>query len=112
MLLKRGIDLTEPSATRTIAGRTVHALGSGVLVVCFAAVTAADAEALADGIAAWIEELNPVSPAMVVFKDSGFEDDVAKANVAAILRQRLNGRAPAPGAGGKLPELLLEVRSV
>lgn len=89
LLLKQGIDLTEPMLTETVAGAPVHAMGGGVLVVCLAPVTAANAEALADGIADWIKQLNPVAATTVFFKDAGFEDDVAKANVAAILEQRL-----------------------
>lgn len=89
LLLKQGIDLTEPMLTETIAGAPVHAMGGGVLVVCLAPVTAANAEALADGIADWILRLNPVAATTVFFKDAGFENDVAKANVAAILEQRL-----------------------
>jgi adenine-specific DNA-methyltransferase len=89
LLLKQGIDLTEPMLTETVAGAPVHAMGGGVLVVCLAPVTAANAEALADGIADWIMRLNPVAATTVFFKDAGFEDDVAKANVAAILEQRL-----------------------
>jgi adenine-specific DNA-methyltransferase len=92
LLLKQGIDLTEPMVTETIAGAPVHAMGGGVLVVCLAPVTAAGAEALADGIADWIERLNPVSAATIFFKDAGFENDVAKANVAAILDQRLDDK--------------------
>ena len=89
LLLKQGIDLTEPMLTETIAGAPVHAMGGGVLVVCIAPITAANAEALADGIADWILRLNPVAATTVFFKDAGFENDVAKANVAAILEQRL-----------------------
>lgn len=89
LLLKQGIDLTEPMLTETIAGAPIHAMGGGVLVVCLAPVTAANAEALADGIADWIVRLNPVAATTVFFKDAGFENDVAKANVAAILEQRL-----------------------
>jgi len=92
LLLKQGIDLTEPMVTEMIAGAPVHAMGGGVLVVCLAPVTAAGAEALADGIADWIIALNPVSAATIFFKDSGFENDVAKANVAAILDQRLDDK--------------------
>ena len=112
LLLKRGVDLVEPVQARTIVGRAVQAFGGGVLVTCLADVSKVDAEALADGIADWIVELDPAAPAMVIFKDGGFESDVAKANVDAILRQRLNGRAPDPARGGKLPELLLDVRSL
>lgn len=92
LLLKQGIDLTEPMVTKTISGLPVHAMGGGVLVVCLAPVIAANAEALADGIADWIEMLNPVSAATIFFKDAGFENDVAKANVAAILEQRLDDK--------------------
>jgi adenine-specific DNA-methyltransferase len=89
LLLKQGIDLTEPMVTEAIAGVPVHAMGGGVLVVCLAPVTVANAEALADGIADWTLRLNPVAATTMFFRDSGFESDVAKANVAAILEQRL-----------------------
>ena len=89
LLLKQGIDLIEPMLTETVAGAPVHAMGGGVLVVCLAPVTAGNAEALADGIADWILRLKPVAATTVFFKDAGFENDVAKANVAAILEQRL-----------------------
>ena len=112
LLLKRGVDLVAPVQTRTIAGRAVQVFGGGVLVTCLADVSVADAEALAGGIAECVIELNPPAPAMVIFKDGGFESDVAKANIDANLRQRLNGRAPDPARGGKLRELLLDVRSV
>jgi adenine-specific DNA-methyltransferase len=106
LLLKRGIDLVEPSQTREIAGRTVHAFGGGVMLACLGDVKVADAEALADGIADWLEELSPVAAAMIFFKDAGFENDVAKTNVAKILDQRLNGRGPGEA------HLLEAVRSV
>jgi adenine-specific DNA-methyltransferase len=92
LLLKQGIDLTEPMLSETIAGVPVHAMGGGVLVVCLAPVAAGKAEELADGIADWIEALNPIASATVFFRDSGFESDVAKANVAAILEQRLDAK--------------------
>lgn len=106
LLLKRGIDLTEPSQTREIAGRTIHAFGGGVMLACLGDVKVADAEALADGIADWVDTLSPITPAMIFFKDAGFENDVAKTNVAKILDQRLNGRGPGQA------HLLEAVRSV
>jgi adenine-specific DNA-methyltransferase len=106
LLLKRGIDLVEPSQTREVAGRTVHAFGGGVMLACLGEVKVADAEALADGMADWVEELSPVAPTMIFFKDVGFENDVAKTNVAKILDQRLNGRGPGEA------HLLEAVRSV
>ena len=106
LLLKRGIDLAEPSQTRQIAGRTVHAFGGGVMLACLGDVRVVDAEALADGMADWVEALSPVAKTMIFFKDAGFENDVAKTNVAKILDQRLNGRGP-----GEV-HLLEAVRSV
>ncbi len=77
----------------------MHALGGGVLVVCLADVAVANAEALADGVADWVKALKPPAQTTIFFKDSGFQNDVAKSNVAAILEQRLG-------------EQLLKVRSV
>jgi adenine-specific DNA-methyltransferase len=42
---------------------------------------------LASGIIAWRKELAPAVDTRVVFKDSGFADDVSKTNMAAILNQ-------------------------
>lgn len=93
LLLKTGIDLTLPSESRRIAGRTVHALGGGTLMVCLADIVEADAEALGHGIVEWRAELDPPAATTFYFKDSGFETACAKANLAAILRQRLDRTA-------------------
>lgn len=92
LLLKQGIDLTEAMVTREIAGREVHAFGHGAMVACLDDVSKADAEALANEIANWVEELSPPNATTFFFKDSGFEDNRAKANLAAILEQRLGDR--------------------
>ena len=95
LLLKTGIDLTVAAEKRSIAGRTVHALGGGALLVCLGDVGADDAEALGQGMADWVEELDPVGTT-VYFKDIGLGADgnraATKANLAAILRQRLDTR--------------------
>jgi len=95
LLLKTGIDLTLPQETRSIAGRTVHALGGGTLMVCLGNVGADDAEALGQGMADWVDELDPVQTT-IYFKDTGLGADgnraATKANLAAILRQRLGDR--------------------
>jgi adenine-specific DNA-methyltransferase len=95
LLLKTGIDLTLPEEKRTIAGRTVHALGGGTLMVCLSDVGADDAEALGQGMADWVHELDPVQTT-IYFKDTGLGADgnraTTKANLAAILRQRLGDR--------------------
>jgi len=88
LLLKLGLDLCVPIEKRTIAGKEVHAIGGGVLIACLSeAITRAAAEPLALGIADWHRELVPAGDTTCVFRDSAFEDDVAKANLAAILNQ-------------------------
>ena len=88
LLLKLGLDLTIPIEQKTIAGKAVHNIGAGTLLVCLAEqIAAAEVEALALGIAAWHKELAPAGETTVVFRDSAFADDVAKTNLTAILQQ-------------------------
>lgn len=88
LLLKLGLDLCVPIDSRAIAGKTVGAVGRGVLMLCLAETIAAEeVEALAAGIVAWHKELAPAGDSTVVFRDSAFADDVAKTNMAAILAQ-------------------------
>lgn len=47
----------------------------------------ADAEDLALGMAKWREEQGTATETTAVFRDSAFENDVAKSNLAAILEQ-------------------------
>ena len=93
LLLKLGLDLCVPTATRFIAGKPVHAVGAGTMITCLDQMIAGtDVEPLAEGIADWHDELAPAGDATVVFCDSAFVDDVAKTNLAAILEQRGLGR--------------------
>jgi len=92
LLLKTGIDLATPEEVREIAGKTVHALGGGILIVCLADIADADAEKLGHGIAEWQAELDPPGQTTLYFKDEGFASACAKANLAAILRQRMGDR--------------------
>jgi adenine-specific DNA-methyltransferase len=88
LLLKLGLDLCVPIEKKEIAGKTVNAVGGGALIVCLAdGLTKDVVEALANGIVAWRKVLAPAVDTRVVFKDSGFTDDVAKTNMAAILNQ-------------------------
>lgn len=88
LLLKLGLDLCVPIATRVIANREVHAIGGGVLLTCLhKTVTREDVEPLAQGIIEWHKELAPAGSTTCVFLDSAFSDDVTKANLAAILEQ-------------------------
>ena len=88
LLLKLGLDLCVPIETKNVAGKAVHSIGGGALMVCLAdGMTKDSVETVASGIVAWRKELSPSVDTRVVFKDSGFVDDVAKANMAAILNQ-------------------------
>lgn len=88
LLLKLGLDLCVPIEQRTIAGREVHAVGGGVLMACLAEqITGEQVEPLAQGIIDWHKELAPAGDTTCVFRDSAFENDVAKTNLTAILEQ-------------------------
>jgi adenine-specific DNA-methyltransferase len=88
LLLKLGLDLCVPIATRTIAKKEVHSVGAGTLMVCLDKHLQREVvEPLAIGIAAWHRELSPATEATVIFQDSAFVDDVAKSNLVAILQQ-------------------------
>jgi len=88
LLIKFGLDLTVPIEKKSIAGKVVHSIGAGVLLVCLATeITLAEVEPLALGISAWHKELSPAGECTVVFRDSAFSNDVAKTNLAAILQQ-------------------------
>ena len=88
ILVKLGLELCVPILSQTIAGKTVHAIGGGVLMACLdKAIATAEAETLALGIAGWRQALDPAGDVTCVFRDSAFENDVAKTNLAAILEQ-------------------------
>ena len=88
LLLKLGLDLTVPIEQRTLAGKTVHNIGAGTLLVCLAEkIAAAEVEPLALGIVTWHKELAPAGETSIVFRDNAFADDVAKTNLTAILQQ-------------------------
>jgi adenine-specific DNA-methyltransferase len=88
LLLKLGLDLCIPIEQKTIAGKSVHSIGGGVLLACLAEkITRDDVEPLAQGIVAWHKALAPAGDSTCVFRDSAFADDVAKTNLAAILSQ-------------------------
>lgn len=88
LLLKLGLDLCVPIEQKQIAGKTVHSIGAGALIACLSdGITRDVAEELGTGIAAWRKALAPSVDTRVVFKDSGFADNDAKLNMAAILTQ-------------------------
>lgn len=88
LLLKRGVDLTVPIEEREAVGKTIYSIGYGVLFACLAdKIAKTDIEALAQSIVDWHRELAPETDTQVVFRDSAFEDDIAKSNMTAILEQ-------------------------
>lgn len=88
LLLKRGVDLSIPIEKRELVGKRVFSVGSGVIFACLApSIAKSDVDAIAQGILAWHNELDPETDTHVFFRDSAFADDVAKSNMAAILEQ-------------------------
>lgn len=88
LLLKLGLDLCVPMESRNIAGKTVGAVGGGVLMLCLVEeILSREVEAVAASIVSWHKELAPAGDSIVVFRDSAFADDVAKTNMTAILAQ-------------------------
>lgn len=77
LLLKLGLDLCVPIETKTIAGKSVHSIGGGALIVGLTVgLTREVIKALAAGI---VELRKTLAPAV----------DIAKANMAAILNQNV-----------------------
>lgn len=90
LLLKLGLDLCVPMEQQSIAGKTVHSIGGGALMVCLPeSIARGEVEPLALGILAWWRDLKPGVPTQFVFRDTAFADDVAKTNLAAILEQNI-----------------------
>ena len=83
ILLKYGLDLTLPITEHAIAGQKVFDIGMGALIICLSDAISLD---VVEGMAKLKEELNP-EIMRVVFKDSGFKDDVVKTNAVQILKQ-------------------------
>lgn len=88
LLLKLGLDLCVPIETKTLAGKAVHSIGGGVLIVCLAEkIGREEVDKIGLGIVEWHKALAPAGDTTCVFRDSAFADDVAKTNLAAILEQ-------------------------
>jgi adenine-specific DNA-methyltransferase len=83
ILLKYGLDLTLPITEHAIAGQKVFDIGMGALIICLSDAISLE---VVEGIAMLKDDLNP-EIMRVVFKDSGFKDDVVKTNAVQILKQ-------------------------
>jgi adenine-specific DNA-methyltransferase len=84
ILLKYGLDLTLPIEEKNIAGAKVFVGGAGALILCLSDNITTE---VVEGIAKLKDELNPEFM-RVVFRDSGFKDDVIKTNAVQILKQQ------------------------
>ena len=88
LLLKRGVDLAVPIESREVSGKNIYSIGYGALFACLdESITKEQVEDIAQGIITWHLELEPSSDTHVFFRDSAFQDDVSKTNMAAILEQ-------------------------
>lgn len=88
VLLKFGLDITGPMQEKNFGEHTVYNLGQGVLFACLSkTIASADVEPIGLGIANWRKKALPVGESTVIFRDSAFAGDVAKANMTAILQQ-------------------------
>jgi adenine-specific DNA-methyltransferase len=88
LLLKRGIDLATPIAERKVAEKTVYSIGYGATFACLDEnIQAGDIESIAQIIIDWYQELAPGNKPHIFFRDSAFENDMVKTNLAAILQQ-------------------------
>ena len=88
LLLKLGLDLCTPIEQKIIAGKMAYSVGGGVLMACLEPqITVAEAEPLALGLVAWMRAQQPAGDVSCIFRDSAFDNDVAKTNLAAILEQ-------------------------
>ncbi|MCG2829748.1 MAG: site-specific DNA-methyltransferase [Desulfobacteraceae bacterium] len=83
LLLKYGLDLAVPIEEKKLHGKTIYIIGAGALIVCLAKQISLE---VVEDIAALKDELKP-EVMRVVFKDSGFKDDVVKTNAVQILHQ-------------------------
>ena len=88
LLLKLGFDLCAPVKQREIAGKQVNFVAGGALVTCLAdSIEGSEVDELALGIVSWRDEMKDTEDLTVVFRDSAFKDDVAKANMTEVLKQ-------------------------
>lgn len=84
IMIKMGVDISQPVETREIAGHKVYSLGAGALMICLDDDITTD---VASGMAALREELGTELDAWrVVFRDNGFASDSAKTNAKEILK--------------------------
>ena len=83
ILLKYGLELTQPIQEWNIADCSVYNIGFGAMYICLADQINIE---VAKGIGDWHKEYEETEPA-VIFKDAGFANDADKTNTVQTLRQ-------------------------
>ena len=83
VLLKYGLDLTLPITKHTVTGHNIFDIGMGALMICLSDDITLE---VVENIVRLKDELKP-EIMRVVFKDSGFANDVVKTNAVQILKQ-------------------------
>lgn len=86
-MLRLGIDLVTPVATREVAGSTLYNLAGTLYAFFGTKVTLEAADEIARAIVAWKLAVPADSDITVVVRDTGFKDSSAKLNFAAALQQ-------------------------
>lgn len=88
LLLKLGLDLSVQIESKDVCDKKVYNIGYGVLLVCLStSIYSNEIDSLAQGMIDWIKTQNPETETVIVFRDSAFENDVAKTNITAIFNQ-------------------------
>ena len=82
VMLKMGADLTWPIEAYKVGNQTIYSVGFGALMVCLSDRITTE---VADTMVRLKEDLQPETW-KVVFKDSGFADDMAKTNIRETLK--------------------------
>lgn len=82
VMLKLGADLTWPIETHKVGTQTIYSVGFGALMVCLSDHITTE---VADAMVRLKDEMKPETW-KVVFKDSGFADDMAKTNIKETLK--------------------------
>lgn len=86
VLIRLGLDLSTPIQKRKISGKDVYSVSDGVLFACLSlSITQSDAETLGLEIVNWSEEHSANREVTCIFRDSAFEDDIAKINLTTYL---------------------------
>lgn len=87
MMMRRPDLRSIVSASCVLAFTGSDTASSSAMTCLDAHIGVADAEGLALGMAQWREAQGTATETTAVFRDSAFENDVAKSNLAAILEQ-------------------------